>query len=160
MTEFSWDDVYARRRVLAAEIQARLGLSFGFMVKKRFDLPSLGLADQQVWSVPFYAVAERLVDATEHGNIIDHAWWLLSADGVGEPWGFVTEPYSSMAETQRLAQLVGEQCADWWIRIEALPKERSAWYPGHCTPLVVTVERDVDLDSFLKLGIGDALARL
>jgi hypothetical protein len=60
--EFSWDDVYTRRRGLAAKVQKRLDLSFSFGVKKPFSPPPLTdecLVDKPMWCVPFYVIAHH-----------------------------------------------------------------------------------------------------
>jgi len=89
--EFSWD------------IRRLLGLSFslGRGVTEAFGaVPLTGelLADQPMWRVPFYVIADMMEGA------IDHAWWLLAADRSAEPWGFVTEPYIEEEKAQRLAR--------------------------------------------------------
>lgn len=163
--QFSWDEVYARRRVLAADVQRRLNLSFPFDVKHRFDgLPLIAdqpllteqlLADQPLWRIPYYVIAARM-DAELGRRVIDHAWWLIAADREGEPWGFVTEPYLREVEARLLVERLSPGFEDWGIELRALPASASAWFPGNTVPIVTTATVGC-LREFLRLGIGAAL---
>lgn len=159
---FSWDEVYARRREMAAEVRAKLGVSFGFKVEEPFharDLVDQLLADQQMWHVPFYVVGHRMRELGEHGHVIDHAWWLIADASGGEPWGFVTEPYMDERRSQAAARLVTREHRGWGIEAWALPKARSAWLPGSTVAIVVIV-RPGCLSELLRHGVGAALRAL
>jgi hypothetical protein len=166
MSEFSWDEIYARRRVLAEDARQRIGLSFGLGagVKEAFTAMHLTdqiLADKPMWRVPFYVIANMMEDVTDHFHVIDHAWWLIADDryGSGEPWGFVTEPYIEPAEALRLAQQLTAKLEHWGITIRTLPPAQSAWLPGSTVPIVTTILSGY-LSEFLRFGVGAALARL
>jgi hypothetical protein len=161
MSEFSWDEVYARRRVLAEGVRAQLGLSFGLGggVTKPFDAVKLTdqfLADQPMFRVPFYVIAEMMEGGS---RVIDHAWWLLAEDGSGEPWGFVTEPYIEPAKAKDLAHRLSARLEHWGIEIRALPAAQSAWLPGSTVPIVTTAGVGC-LCEFLRFGVAAALERL
>ena len=161
MAEFDWGEVDERRLVLAKSVKRRLHLSFSLKAEHGFhalDLTDQMLADQPLWRVPFYVIAQRMKEETKR-HVIDHAWWLIADDRSGEPWGFVTEPYMDFAEARLLARLMSRRHADWGIEVRALPKERSAWNPGSTVPIVINV-RVGCLCAFLRLGVGAALERL
>ena len=156
--EFSWDEVYARRRVLAEDIRRLLGLSFslGRGVTEAFGAVPLTdqlLADQPMWRVPFYVIADMME------GVIDHAWWLLAADRSAEPWGFVTEPYIEEEKAQRLARQLTARLVDWGVAVRALPTAQSAWLPGSTVPIVTTAGVGC-LSEFLRFGVAAALERL
>jgi hypothetical protein len=155
-------EVYARRRVLAEEIRSELGLpEFGFNIEQRFnalEVTAENLADQPMWRVPFYVIAHQMQEASDHSHIIDHAWWLIADDNVGEPWGFVTEPYAKLEETKQLAALLTGEWGDYGVKIEALPKARSPWYPGNCTPILTVVCPNSDYPGLLWHGVEAARA--
>jgi hypothetical protein len=158
---FSWDAVYARRRKIAAEVQRRLGLSFLLGVEEPFsalDLTDQNLADQPMWRVPFYVIAQRLI-ADAECHVIDHAWWLLTQDRWSEPWGFVTEPYIGPKKAQRLAEALQQRHEGWGIEVRVLPKAQSAWLPDGTVPIVTTVTVGC-LPEFLRFGVGAALESL
>jgi hypothetical protein len=155
MGDFSWDDVYERRRVLAGSIARRLGLSFGFGVEEPFCALMLTdqiLADQPMWRVPFYVIAHRMQEGAP--SVIDHAWWLIADDRSGEPWGFVTEPYIKLEEATRLAAAMTACHSGWGIDVRALLKRDSAWYPGSTVPIVTTASPGYE---FLRHGVSAAL---
>lgn len=160
-SKFSWDVVYGRRRKIAAGIQRRLGLSFSLGVKEPFSALALtdqNLADEPMWRVPFYVIAQRLIaDAKCH--VIDHAWWLLAQDRTNEPWGFVTEPYIEPKKAQRLAEALQQRHEGWGVEIRVLPQAQSAWLPDYTVPIVTTVTVGY-LPEFLRLGVGAALENL
>lgn len=159
------DEVYQRRQVIAGKLQQELGLSFEFSVKTRFHyidrhgMTDQMLADQQMWRVPFFVIAQLLNEQSEGWHVIDHAWWLLAADREDEPWGFVTEPYADVVKMRKLAAFISKHCEAWGVTARALPRAESAWYPGSCTPLAVFV-RGGHLPAFLYHGVGEALHRL
>jgi hypothetical protein len=161
--EFSWDEVYARRRVLAEDIRRRIGLSFGLGggVTEPFGAVKLTdqtLADQPMWRVPFYVIADMMEGACG-SRVIDHAWWLVAEDGSGEPWGFVTEPYIEPAKAQRLVQRLSGRLSHWGVEVRALPPAQSAWLPGSTVPIVTTAGVGC-LCEFLRFGVAGALERL
>lgn len=160
-SKFIWDAVYDRRRKIAAGLQRRLGLSFSLGVKEPFfalALTDQNLADEPMWRVPFYVIAQRLTAVAEH-HVIDHAWWLIAQDRSNEPWGFVTEPYIEPKKAQQLAKALHQRHEGWGIEIRTLPQARSAWLPNSTVPIVVSVTVGC-LPEFLRLGVGAALESL
>jgi hypothetical protein len=162
--KFSWADVHARRRAFAGRVQKDIGLSFPLTggIEEPFSalmLTDQMLADQPMWHVPFYALAHRMEIATSHHHLIDHAWWLLVADRTKEPWGFVTEPYISQEEAERLASLITRLRSGWGVRAKAWPAELSPWNPGATVPITVTCGVGF-LYEFLRLGVGSALRQM
>jgi hypothetical protein len=144
---------------MARGIAGRLGLSFSFDVEETFAalrLTDQMLADQPMWRVPFYVIAERM--QAEFFNVIDHAWWLIAADRSGEPWGFVTEPYIGLEAAGRLATALARRHADWGVDIRVLSQQESAWYPGRTVPIVTTAGVGC-LREFLRFGVAAALER-
>lgn len=158
-SEFRWDDIYSRRQQISAGIQRRLGLSFSLGVKEPFSalsLTSQDIADEPMWRIPFYVIAQRMIAEMNHYRIIDHAWWLLSQDRVNEPWGFVTEPYINETEAERVAQQIRRRHARWGIEVEVLPKAEAAWLPGSTVPIVTTATVGC-LPEFLRNGVQAAV---
>jgi hypothetical protein len=145
---------------MARGIAGRLGLSFSFDVKKTFAalwLTDQMLADQPMWRVPFYVIAQRMQAEAEFSHVIDHAWWLIAASG--EPWGFVTEPYIKPKDAQHLATALARRHADWGVDIRVLSQQESAWYPGSTVPIVTTAGVGC-LREFLRFGVAAALELL
>jgi hypothetical protein len=97
--------------------------------------------------------------AIEHLHILDHAWWLIAAVREYEPWGFVTEPYVDFETAKRLAKQMSRRHTRWGIDVEALPKDQSAWYPGHTVAIVTTIRPNC-LNSFLRFGVGTAMKEM
>jgi hypothetical protein len=163
MTDFNLNDVYSRRQALAKRIWAGFGLSPSMSVTVTFDAPPLdpaALAHHLLWHLPFYVIADRIQEETDHCPVIDHAWWLLANRyGSDEPWGFVTEPYlDDFAEAQQIAASVARYCEDWGVEVRALPPAQSAWYPGECTPIAVACPGGVLNGNLIARGV-DAFLR-
>jgi hypothetical protein len=159
MSGFIWDNIYSRRKKIAKGVQKRLGLSFPFSVKTTFDalpLTDQMLAGEPMFRVPFYVIAQRMIAAANGFHIIDHAWWLVADDETKEPWGFVTEPYITPSQAERLAELMSRQHMDWGVDVRVLPPAESAWLPGSTVPMVVTASMGW-LSDFLRQGVGAAL---
>jgi hypothetical protein len=58
-------------------------------------------SDASLSTVAWWAVAQKLIDATERfAHIIDHAWSFGHASPPHEAWGFVTEPYMDQDDAQ------------------------------------------------------------
>jgi hypothetical protein len=159
---FIWENVHSRRKKIAKGIQKRLGLSLPFAVDFTFHGPlptAQNLADQPLWRVPFYVIAQRMIAASNGFHIIDHAWWLFADDETREPWGFVTEPYIALPEAERVADLMRRRHESWGVDVRVLSPAESAWLPGSTVPIVVTASMGW-LPEFLRQGVGAALEAL
>jgi hypothetical protein len=168
--EFSWDDVYRRRRDLSKQVAHELGISsFGLTagIKEDFSLPYSSdeefWADRQLWSIPFMIVGQRMYALAEqyrlHYHIIDHAWWLIADDRGGEPWGFVTEPYITMEDAEQIVGPLNMQMQDFGITIKVWPTEKSPWNPNSTTPIVTTIASGM-LREALRFGLQAVLEDL
>ena len=160
-SEFSWDEVYQRRRVLADEIRKKIDLSFDLTGEieepfHAYEMTDQLLADKPMWMVPFYVIAQRMKEATDGHHVIDHAWWLIAADRGAEPWGFVTEPYIDPERAAQMAKRLSRQHARWGISVETWPQEMSPWLPGSTVPIVTTASPGW-LRDFLRFGVTAAL---
>lgn len=172
MKEFSRTTVHRRRRVIADIIKKEINLnrkndSMYGGIKENFWL-SMGspfaveqfIADKPAWEIPFFVIAHKMNQALPNRSPIDHAWWLRARDedtkSLYEPWGFVTEPYISIADATILEQL---NFSSWGVEIKALPTKKSAWNPGSTIPVVTFVRPD-NLSPFLKFGVQAALDML
>lgn len=162
MSDFSWEEIYRRRAALAGKIGEEIGIEFRFDVQDRFhayDLIDQNLANQPMWRVPFYVIAQRMKEVSKHHHVIDHAWWLLAADRTNEPWGFVTEPYMDPTEAEKLAAILDRAHEEWGIKVRVWPVEQSPWLPGRTVPIVTTAGVNRLFD-FLKHGVGSALIEM
>lgn len=92
-------------------------------------------ADDLVW----LAVASRVNEIIR----LDHSWTLGFCRKPHEPWGFVTEPYTtSVLSIKDDVRKAADLLEDWAIRIASYPPQESAWNAPHCTPIAVTFMKD------------------
>jgi len=92
-------------------------------------------ADELVWM----AVAARVNDVIR----LDHSWSLGFCRPPHEPWGFVSEPYTtSVKSLEQDVQQVSDLLESWAIRVAAYPASEAAWNAPHCTPIAVTFMKD------------------
>jgi hypothetical protein len=160
--KFSWSKVYRRRIELADAVAKKLELTQFRLIGDikgsfhSFELTGESLAEQPMWKVPFYVVAQHMKEVSEHHHVIDHAWWLIANDRSDEPWGFVTEPYIDADAAETMAAELNLRHQGWGVTTEVWPSDKSPWYPGHTVP-IVTVGSVGMLHSFLRCGVRAAL---
>jgi hypothetical protein len=71
--------------------------------------------------------------------ILDHAWLFGPSDGAKEPWGFVTEPYTTYVAASVAVERARRVTDEWGVGYFVFDRSLSSWNPGQCTPIVAYV---------------------